>query len=121
MRAPFRKGTKLISWDIVSHYPNCNTQMCIEAVRRVLEAAQSREFLEVPVECILEALKITMTSNNGECFKRHFTQVNGASVGGPASASVTNIFLVMFIDPVAKEGVPLFQEIGNGIGMIHGT
>ena len=63
MRAPFR--IKLISWDIVNYYPNCNTQMCIEAVRRVLETAQSREFLDVPVECILEALKITMTSNNG--------------------------------------------------------
>ena len=95
--------------------------MCIEAVRRVLETAQSREFLEVPVECILEALKITMTSNNGEFLKRHFTQINGATIGGPASASVTDIFGAVFIDPVAKEGVPLFQEIGNGIGMIHGT
>ena len=66
MTAPFREGTKLISWDIVNYYPNCNIQMCIEAVRRVLETAQSREFLEVPVECILEALKITMTSNNGK-------------------------------------------------------
>ena len=114
MRAPFREGTKLISWDIVNYYPNCNTQMCIEAVRRVLETAQSREFLEVPVECILEALKITMTSNNGEFLKRHFTQINGATTGGPTSASVTDIFGAVFIDPVAK-------EIGNGIGMIHGT
>ena len=30
--------------------------MCIEAVRRVLETAQKKEFLEVPVEFILEAL-----------------------------------------------------------------
>ena len=79
------------------------------------------EFLEVPVECILETLKITMTSNNEEFLKRHFTQINGATIGGPASASVTDIFGAVFIDPVAKEGVPLFQEIGNGIGMIHGT
>ena len=107
MRAPFREGTKLISWDIVNYYPNCNTQMCIEAVRRVLETAQSREFLEVPVECILEALKITMTSNNGEFLKRHFTQINGATIGGPASASVTDIFGAVFIDPVAKEEGPL--------------
>ena len=106
MRAPFR--TKLISWDIVNYYPNCNTQMCIEAVRRVLETAQSREFLEVPVECILETLKITMTSNNGEFLKRHFTQINGATIGGPASASATDIFGAVFIDPVPREGGPLF-------------
>ena len=56
MRTPFRQGTKSISWDIVNYYSNCNTQMCIEAVRRVLETAQSREFLEVPVGCISEAL-----------------------------------------------------------------
>ena len=88
MRAPFREGTKLISWDIVNYYTNCNTQMCIEAVRMVLEPAQSREFLEVPVERILEALKITMTSNNGEFLKRHFTQINGATIGRPASTSL---------------------------------
>ena len=83
--------------------------MCIEAVRRVLETAQSTEFLEVPVECILEALKTTMTSNNGEFLRRYFTQINGATIGGPASASVTNIFGVVFMDPVAKEGGPLIS------------
>ena len=81
MRAPFREVTKLNSWDIVNYYRNCNTQMCIEAVRKVLETAQSREFLEVPVECILEVLKLTMTSSNGEFLKRHFTQINGATIG----------------------------------------
>ena len=46
-----------------------------------------------------------MTSNNGEFLKRHFTQINGATIGGPASASVTDIIEAVFIDPVAKEGV----------------
>ena len=66
-------------------------------------------------------IKNNHASNNGECLKRHFTQINGATIGGPASASVTDIFGAVFIDPVAKEGVPLFQEIGNSIRMIHGT
>ena len=107
MRAPFREGTKLISWDIVNYYPNCNTQMCIEAVRRVLETAHSREFVEVLVECILKALKIAMTSNNGEFLKRHFTPINGATTGSPASASIMDIFGAVFINPVAREGDPL--------------
>ena len=36
-RAPFREGTKLISWDVKDFYPNCNTEKCIEAVKKVLE------------------------------------------------------------------------------------
>ena len=111
MRAPFREGTKLISWDIVNYDPNCNIQMCIEAVRRVTETTQTRDFLEVPVECILEPLRITITSNNGEFLKRHFTQISGAKTGGPASASVTDIFGAVFIDPVAWEGSPYSRRL----------
>ena len=65
----------------------------------------------MPVECILEALKITMTSNNGEFLKRHFTQINGATIGGPASASIMDIFGAVFIDPVAKEGSPYSRRL----------
>ena len=60
----------------------------------------------MPVECILEALKITMTSNNGEFLKRHFTQINRATIGGQASASITDIFGAV-LDPVARKGGPL--------------
>ena len=35
-KAPLREGTRLINWDIVNFYPNCNTQMCIEAVRNLV-------------------------------------------------------------------------------------
>ena len=39
-KAHLRKETRLNSWDIVNFYPNCNTQMCIEAVRKVVEENQ---------------------------------------------------------------------------------
>ena len=102
-RAPLGEGTRLISWDIVNFYPNCNTQMCIEAIREVVEDNQQLD-LGVPVECVLEALKITMSSNNGKFANNFFTQINGATIGGPESASVTNIFGAIYIDPVAKNG-----------------
>ena len=79
--------------------------MCIEAVREVVEENQQLD-LGVLVECVLEALKITMSSNNGK-FDNNFTQINGATIGGPESASVTDIFGAVNIDPVAKNGGPI--------------
>ena len=64
-KAPLTEGTRINSWDIVNFYPNCNTQMCIEAIRKVVEENQHLDF-GVPVECVLEALEITMSSNNGK-------------------------------------------------------
>ena len=63
----------------------------------------------MPIACTLEALKITMTSNNGKFLKRHFTQINGATTGGLASASVTDIFGAVFKYPVGREGGPLIS------------
>ena len=37
----------------------------------------------------------------------HFTQIDGATIGGPKSASVTDIFGGQFIDPIVKSGRPL--------------
>ena len=45
-----------------------------------------------------------MTSNNREFLKRHFTQINGATIGGPASASIMDIFGAVIIDPIPREG-----------------
>ena len=36
-RAPLGINTTLNSWDIVNFYPNCNTQMCINSVKKVVE------------------------------------------------------------------------------------
>ena len=36
-RAPFKKGSKLISWDIINYYPNCSTKLCLRAVKKILD------------------------------------------------------------------------------------
>ena len=115
-RAPLSDTTKLISWDIVNFYPNCNTKMCIEAIKRVLQTYPDID-PKVPTESIIEALEITMSSNNTKFEGRFFTQSNGATIGGPESASVTDIFGAIFIDPVAKAGDPSFLVTGRDIGM----
>ena len=75
-KAPLGPDTTLNSWGVVNFYPNCNTEMCINAVKRVVEENPQLD-LEVPIECVLEALEITMSSNNGNFENNFFTQVNG--------------------------------------------
>ena len=104
-RAPFREGTKLISWDVKDFYPNCNTEKCTEAVKKVLETNVNEYSLYSSlIECIQEALAITMSSNNDTFNSKFFTQVNGATIGGPESASTTDIFGAIHIDTLAREG-----------------
>ena len=74
--------------------------MCTEAVREVVEDNQKLD-LGVPVECVLEALEITMSTTNGKFVNNFFTPINGATIGGPESASVTDIFRAVYVDPVA--------------------
>ena len=81
-RAPFKDGTKLISLDVENYYPNCQTDLCIQAVRTTLEK-YATEFSDSKTKCILEALEITMSSNDGKFLDRNFTQINGATIGGP--------------------------------------
>ena len=44
-----------------------------------------------------KALLIAMTSNTCNFMGRHFTQINGATIGGPDSASVNDIYGAAFI------------------------
>ena len=45
-----------------------------------------------------------MSCNNGIFLGKHFTQIQGATKGGPESASVTDIFGAEYIDKKAMEG-----------------
>ena len=48
-----------------------------------------------------------MSCNNATFLGNHFTQINGATIGGPESASVTDIFGAEFIDQIAMRGGPI--------------
>ena len=45
-----------------------------------------------------------MSSYNGQFQEKLFTQIEGATIGGPESASVTDIFGAVYIDEVARQG-----------------
>ena len=102
-KAPFPPHARMIGWDIVNFYPNCDTGLCLQAVRRALDLWEPK-MSEERKRCICEAVSITMNFSNGELGKKFFSQINGASIGGPGSASITDIFGAEFIDPIAQNG-----------------
>ena len=67
----------------MNYYPSCRTEMCLKAVGQLLDTRKEN----IPEkQCILDALAITMTSNSCNFMGKYFTQVDGATIGGPESA-----------------------------------
>ena len=91
-----------ISRDIVNCYPSCGTEMCLKAVGQLLDT-RNKNFPEK--QCILDALAITMTSNTCNFMGKYFMQVDGATIGGSESASITDIYGAVFIDSKIEENI----------------
>ena len=95
--------TILTSRDIDNYYPSCDLEKTIEAVGKVLEGREEQGINE---ECLKEAVRLTMTKNNVTFMGKYYTQIDGATIGGPNSGSVTDIFGAEFIDRVIEEKCP---------------
>ena len=70
-------------------------EICLKAVGQLLDF-RGQNFPEQL--CMLDVLAITMTSDTCNLVGRHFTQIEGATIGRPESASVTDIYGAVFID-----------------------
>ena len=94
--------TLLITWDLENFHPSWNTQKVIEAISNRLDERDSKF---PSTECIVEAISLVIPSNNYQFQDEHYTQINGATIGGPESASTTDIFGAILLDePAVKEG-----------------
>ena len=96
--------TRLVTRDIVNYYPSCDKRKCIESVRTLLTTRESNNPSE---ECILEAMEITMSSNQFGFMGSFYTQIDGATIGGKDSGSITDIFGAEVIDKKIREQCPL--------------
>ena len=76
--------------------------MCLKVVSQLLNS-RSQNFPEK--QCILDALATMMTSNTYKFMGIHFTQIDGAAIGEPESASATKIYGTVFIDSKIEENV----------------
>ena len=97
-KGPFNADSViLVTRDIANFFPSCDTQKCLQAVQTLPDA---REIRSPSTECILEDLKITMSSSSTEFHSRFFTQLDGATIGSSDSGSVTDTFGAMYIDNI---------------------
>ena len=100
--------TVLTTRDIENYYPSCDTEKCLKGIEQVL--GEDECCSESYIQCIVEAVRLTMTSNNCSFLGRHFTQIDGATIGGPDAGSVTDLFGAIYIDKVIQEECPFDVE-----------
>ena len=79
---PFPTSTLLVSWDMVSMFPNIDNKLGLFAFRKALNA---RENIFLSTTCILEAIKICLKSNHSVFKENFFLQIHG-TVMGPKNA-----------------------------------
>ena len=99
--APFPPCRLLVSFDVVSMYPNITLDHGIRAVRRKL---LDRDSESPSVECIIDAIKILRTCSNTQFKCRHYIPIKGGNQGPKDACDYTDIamdevdkFLVDFI------------------------
>ena len=61
-----------------------------------------------------------MSSNNGKFRNNFFTEINGATISGPESASVTDILVQFMLTQWQKGVAHLLQQNGKDIEMTRG-
>ena len=79
---PFPTSTLLVSWDMVSMFPNIDNKLGLFASRKALNA---RENIFPSTTRILEAIKICLKSNHSVFKENFFLQIHD-TVMGPKNA-----------------------------------
>lgn len=98
---PFPEGTLLVSWDVVSMFPNIDNNLGIKAVT---DALDSREIQVPSTQCLVEAVKICLEHNNSNFQGKHFLQIHGTAMGPKNACSYADLAMGV-IDQKAKSGI----------------
>ena len=85
---PFPAGTLLVSWDVVSMFPNIDNELGLGAVRRELDA---REQLLPSTNCILEAVEICLKSNHSVFNEKFYLRIHSTAMGPKNACSYADI------------------------------
>lgn len=100
IKGPLPQGTLLVSWDVVGMFPNIDNNLGLSAVR---EALDSRPVQIPSSNCILEAVKICLESNNSEFNGGHYIQCHGTAMGPKNACSYADLAMGK-IDELATGG-----------------
>ena len=83
----------LVSFDIINMFPSIDNISGIQAVKNVL-ANRSDQF--PPTDCIIEALKLCLESNNSIFNNKFYLQIDGTAQGPHMSCSYSDIAIENF-------------------------
>ena len=84
---------KLVSFDIINMFPSIDNISGLKSVKKVLEGG-SNQF--PPSNCIIEALKLCLESNNSIFNNKHYLQSDSAAQGSHMSCSYSDIAIQYF-------------------------
>ena len=97
---PFPPGTLLVSWDVVSMFPNIKNNLGVKAVE---EALNSRDTNFPSTKCILETVEICLNSNHSIFKDTNYLQIHGTAMG-PKNACSYGDLAMGIIDQKAQYG-----------------
>ena len=99
-KGPLPEGSLLVSWDVVSMFPNIDNNLGISVVKRALN---SRSVNIPSTDCLVEAVEICLRVNNYQFSSQSFVQKHGTTMG-PKNASSYADLVMGVIDEKAKFG-----------------
>jgi hypothetical protein len=102
-QGPFPVGTLLVSWDVVSMFPNIDNELGLGAVRSALDTSEQ---LLPSTNSILEAVEICLKSNHSVFNEKFYLQIHGTAMGPKNACSYADIAMGE-IDHKAKHCGPI--------------
>ena len=87
-KGPFPQGTLLVSWDVVSMFPNIDNDLGLSAVTKALNSRSN----QIPsTQCIVEAVKICLEHNNSQFENINYLQIHGTAMGPKNACSYADL------------------------------
>ena len=69
-------------------YPSIDNKIGLQACRKILD---SREVLKPSIDCLLDAIKITLNNNNSTFNDTHYLQTDGTAMGSKNACSYADV------------------------------
>ena len=106
------EGTILVSFDVVNMFPNIDNERGLQTLR---VAYDKRTTLKPSTQCLIEALRICLYSNNSTFNNTHLLQTNGTATGAPNSCSYSDLAMQPIDDAInrAKANFPELLVYGR--------
>lgn len=100
-KGPFPVGSLLVSWDVVSMFPNIDNDLGITAVRKALDSRSSKF---PSTDCIAEAVEICLRVNNCQFSEQNYVQKHGTAMGPKNACSYADLAMGLIDEKAKLEG-----------------